>query len=110
MPVTKQPKPVSQAAAVFARELSAFAVEARLSRREGDIINALVQGVTRSEEIAQALGISTHTVNNHLKSIFDKTRTGSKTDVLAAFLQRVAARALEQTTATEAALADATPA
>ena len=80
----------SQAPSVFASEIEGFTAHSRLSKRESDIVLALIRNVTNSEEIAQALGISTHTVNNHLKSIFEKTSTKSKTEILSTFLRYAA--------------------
>lgn len=85
-------KPNSQAPSVFASEIEGFTSASRLSRRESDIVMALIRNVTNSEEIANALGISTHTVNNHLKSIFEKTSTKSKTEILSSFLRFAADR------------------
>ena len=77
----------NQAPSIFAKEIQGFTEAYRLSRRETDIILALVRNITNSEEVAKYLGISTHTVNNHLKSIFEKTKTKSKTEILASFLR-----------------------
>jgi len=77
----------SQAPSVFSNEILGFSTMTKLSRRETDILVALIRNITNSEEVAKALGISTHTVNNHLKSIFEKTATKSKTEVLSTFLR-----------------------
>jgi DNA-binding NarL/FixJ family response regulator len=83
-------KPATQAPSVFAGEIEGFTAHSRLSKRESDIVMALIRNVTNSEDIAQTLGISTHTVNNHLKSIFEKTNTKSKTEILSSFLRYAA--------------------
>lgn len=80
----------SMAPSVFSGEIEGFTVKSKLSRRETDIVHALVKNITNSEDIAKALGISTHTVNNHLKSIFEKTQTKSKTEILSSFLRYAA--------------------
>jgi DNA-binding NarL/FixJ family response regulator len=85
-----QKTPVSTAPTVFASEIDAFTSNYKLSKRECDIVISLVRNVTNSEEIAKLLGISTHTVNNHLKSIFEKTKTKSKTEILSTFLRYAA--------------------
>lgn len=80
------PKSHGHAESVFAQEITGFMLHCRLSKREADIVLSLIRNVTNSEEIGKSLGISTHTVNNHLKSIFEKTDTKSKTEILASFL------------------------
>jgi FixJ family two-component response regulator len=77
----------SPAPSVFASEIDGFNTKSKLSRRESDIVISLIRNITNSEEIAKSLGISTHTVNNHLKSIFEKTATKSKTEILSTFLR-----------------------
>ena len=76
---------------VFAGEIDGFAFANKLSPRETDIIISLIRSITNSEDIAKTLSISTHTVNNHLKNIFEKTKTNSKTEILASFLRYTAA-------------------
>lgn len=83
-------KQTSCAHSVFAVEIESFAASAKLSRRETDIVVALIRSITNSDEIAIHLGISTYTVNNHLKNIFEKTATNSKTEILSAFLRHSA--------------------
>ena len=82
----------SHAPSVFASEIDGFTSTSKLSRRETDIVVSLIRNITNSEEIAKSLGISTHTVNNHLKSIFEKTSTKSKTEILSSFLRFAADR------------------
>jgi FixJ family two-component response regulator/Tfp pilus assembly protein PilZ len=91
MPRSEPPKE-SHAPSVFASEIEGFTAKSKLSRRESDIVVALIRNITNSEEIAKSLGISTHTVNNHLKSIFEKTSTKSKTEILSTFLRYAADR------------------
>lgn len=92
MPTKIDPSKQSTAPSVFASEIEGFTAASRLSRRESDIVMSLIRNVTNSEEIANSLGISTHTVNNHLKSIFEKTSTKSKTEILSSFLRFAADR------------------
>ena len=80
---------------VFANEIDGYSSSFKLSRRETEVVVALIRNITNSDEIAKTLMISTHTVNNHLKSIFEKTSTGSKTEILATFL-RYAAECLQR--------------
>jgi DNA-binding NarL/FixJ family response regulator len=71
----------------FKTESESFCSKYKLSKREFEVVLTLLSNVTNSDEIARKLSISTHTVNNHLKSIFEKTHTNSKTEILAAFLK-----------------------
>lgn len=86
------PSKLSHAPSVFASEIDGFTAHSKLSRRESDIVLSLIRNITNSEDIANSLGISTHTVNNHLKSIFEKTSTKSKTEILSSFLRYAADR------------------
>lgn len=53
-----------------------------LSARETELVLALARGKS-TEEMAEHLFISPHTVRDHLKSIFDKTGTGSRNELVA---------------------------
>lgn len=92
MPTKSESTKESPAPSVFAGEIDGFTSASKLSRRESDIVISLIRNITNSEEIAKSLGISTHTVNNHLKSIFEKTSTKSKTEILSTFLRFAADR------------------
>lgn len=92
MPQRLESPKLSHAPSVFASEIEGFTAKTKLSRRESDIVVSLIRNITNSEEIAKSLGISTHTVNNHLKSIFEKTSTKSKTEILSSFLRYAADR------------------
>jgi DNA-binding NarL/FixJ family response regulator len=85
-------KSVNRGPIAFEEESESFSASFKLSKREYDVVLTLINNVTNSEEIAKKLEISTHTVNNHLKSIFEKTDTKSKTEVLACFLNFAALR------------------
>ena len=69
----------------WSHHLSQFGHDTNLSPRELEIMGVMIREITQSEDIALELSISTHTVNNHLKNIFEKTKSRSKTDVLAKF-------------------------
>jgi len=52
-----------------------------LSARERQVIQHLAEGMT-NREIAEALGLSTHTIKNYLFRIFDKLGVSSRTELL----------------------------
>ncbi len=58
-----------------------FAASFGLSPRELEVLELLVQGLT-TVAIATELGISPHTVRDHLKHLYRKTRTGSRGELL----------------------------
>jgi DNA-binding CsgD family transcriptional regulator len=63
------------------RHLSAFSTSYRLTRREEEVLGQLRKGL-RTIEIAGRLGISPHTVRDHLKHLYRKTGTGSRSELL----------------------------
>ncbi|MCP4898443.1 MAG: helix-turn-helix transcriptional regulator [bacterium] len=62
--------------------LKRFACECNLSPREVDVLQLLVHG-QGTLELAGSLGISHHTVRDHLRSLYRKTKTGSRNELLA---------------------------
>ncbi len=52
-----------------------------LSRREHEVLQLLVEGATTAT-IAERLGISPHTVRDHLKHLYRKTETSSRSELL----------------------------
>jgi DNA-binding NarL/FixJ family response regulator len=56
-----------------------------LSSRENAVVDALLAG-TQPGRIAQDLGISVHTVRNHLKSIYRRLGVHSKHELFAMFM------------------------
>lgn len=65
------------------RHTRAFAKRHRLTRRETDMLVAMVSGGLATKDLAKALGIQYNTACNHLKGLFERTETYSKADVLA---------------------------
>ena len=64
-----------------------FASTHGLTPRETDIVQLLAQQVVWLKDIAKTLSVSPHTVNNHFKSIFEKTKTNSRTELISLILQ-----------------------
>ncbi len=60
---------------------------AELTRREQDVLGLLSKGYV-DKEIAPALGISTWTVHEHVKRIFEKLQVHSRTEAVLAYLQK----------------------
>jgi two-component system nitrate/nitrite response regulator NarL len=52
-----------------------------LSKREADIVRSLTEGLT-NKEIAERLGLSQHTIKNHLFRIFDKLGVSNRVELL----------------------------
>jgi len=52
-----------------------------LSKREGEVVQCLVQGLT-NREIAERMGLSQHTVKNYLFRVFDKLGVSNRTELL----------------------------
>lgn len=52
-----------------------------LSKREQEVVQCLVQGMT-NREIADQIGLSQHTVKNYLFRVFDKLGVSSRTELL----------------------------
>jgi DNA-binding CsgD family transcriptional regulator len=61
---------------------SLYSRVAGLTHREADVLDAVVAGHD-SRHAARALAISQHTLQDHLKSIFAKTSTGSRRQLVA---------------------------
>lgn len=67
-----------------------------LSKREGDVVRCVTEGLT-NREIAVRLGLSQHTVKNHLFRIFDKLGVSNRIELLFLTLSRTAAQSPTQT-------------
>ncbi|MGB6477090.1 MAG: response regulator transcription factor [Candidatus Sulfotelmatobacter sp.] len=52
-----------------------------LSKREAEVVQCLVQGLT-NREIAERMGLSPHTVKNYLFRVFDKLGVSNRTELL----------------------------
>lgn len=76
--------------AALASEMKAFCAAHSLTPRETDILSSLVEGVVRIKDIAVRMGLSPNTVNNHVNSIFVKTKARSKSQLLSYLLTYVA--------------------
>ncbi|MGZ6290471.1 MAG: response regulator, partial [Bdellovibrionota bacterium] len=63
-----------------------YAKNFHLTDRETEVFYHLANRITSPVELGKKLEISLHTVNNHLKKILEKTRSDSKTELLADFL------------------------
>jgi DNA-binding NarL/FixJ family response regulator len=70
-------------------ELVVYCDQFGLSPREKEVFALLTRKIIHFKEIAGELGLSPSTVNNHFKNIFDKTKTNSKSELLANFLDFV---------------------
>lgn len=77
----------------LAAELRDFAARWHLTPRETEILNLISRGVVRIKDIAEQLTLSPNTVNNHINSIFTKTQTRSKSQLLAIILDHISQRA-----------------
>ena len=71
----------------FARQNAAPRDNYGLSGREKEILELMVKGLIK-KEIADRIGISHHTVNNHLRSIYEKLHVQSRSEAVARYLQR----------------------
>jgi len=74
------------AADMISGYLSKFAEHYRLSKREVDVVSAIVTHHTNIKQIAARLGVSTSTINNHLNNIYEKTETTSKAELVTRIL------------------------
>jgi Response regulator containing a CheY-like receiver domain and an HTH DNA-binding domain len=57
-----------------------------LTRREKEVMQLLCQGLT-NDEIARTLGVSPHTIKNHLMNIFQKLRVANRVEAVTALLE-----------------------
>jgi DNA-binding NarL/FixJ family response regulator len=73
--VTLRPASPADRVAVFVRAHA-------LTPREADVVRKLADGPD-TRHLARSLGVSEHTVQDHLKSVFAKTSTGSRLELTA---------------------------
>jgi DNA-binding CsgD family transcriptional regulator len=59
--------------------------EAELTAREKEVLHLLLDGLLY-KEIAESMGVSTHTVNFHIQKIYQKLHCRSRAQVVARFL------------------------
>jgi DNA-binding NarL/FixJ family response regulator len=83
---------VSAATPTIRQELDRFVDRHRLTAREQDVMSLLVGGCTTVPAIAIALSLRQHTVHNHFKNVFRRTRTNTKAGLLALFIRESLAR------------------
>jgi DNA-binding CsgD family transcriptional regulator/DNA-binding response OmpR family regulator len=81
--------PATHLSAALEAEIKAFCSRSNLTPRETDIFSILIEGVVRIKDVAVRLKLSPNTINNHVNSIFTKTKTTSKSQLLAGFLGQV---------------------
>lgn len=73
-----------QVVAAFQEPAPAGVQDDGLSRREKEILDCLLRGLS-NKEIAGQLSISVFTVKNHLRHVYEKMQVRSRTDVLLKF-------------------------
>src|SRR4051812_47650549 len=83
---------VSIATPFFREELDRFADRYRLTAREHDVLYLLVTGCSTVPQIAAQLTLSQNTVHNHFKNVFRRTRTNTKSGLLALFIKEALGR------------------
>lgn len=83
---------MSIATPFFREELDRFADRYRLTAREHDVLYLLVTGCSTVPAIATQLTLSQNTVHNHFKNVFRRTRTNTKSGLLALFIKEALGR------------------
>lgn len=66
-----------------------FSSQWNLTPRERDVLHMIVLGTTRIKDVAANLHLSPHTVNNYVNSIFAKSRTRSKSELLTRMMSQL---------------------
>lgn len=81
------PRVARQVLGMFAQLAGPAKEDFRLSQREREILELMVQGLIK-KEIAAKTGLSYHTVDNHLRSIYDKLHVHTRGGAVAKALER----------------------
>ncbi len=68
------------------QEIKRFGEQWELTPREKDVLHLVALGTTRIKDVATRLNLSPNTVNNHISSIFVKSQTSSKSELLTRLL------------------------
>lgn len=71
----------------FHRPPPATRPDARLTPREEEVLTLVARGF-RSKEVAEALDIGVHTVETHLRNIYEKLHVRSRVEAVARFLEK----------------------
>jgi len=69
--------------ATLTHNVLSFGRASKLTKRELEVLIQMASGKCSVNELAAALGISTYTVNSHLKGLFERTGVSSKAELLA---------------------------
>ena len=54
-----------------------------LTRRERELVDAMLEGIYSTEALAKRLGVTRHTVHWHFATLFERTGTRSRMQLLA---------------------------
>jgi DNA-binding CsgD family transcriptional regulator len=82
-------QPLTPLSTSLIAQTRSYSARHQLTPRETEVLEVLVEGVVKIKDVADRLRLSPNTVNNHINSIFMKTRTSSKPQLMAAILNFV---------------------
>lgn len=60
----------------------------KITKREQDVMTLLVQGLT-NKNIGKAIGISDHTVRDHISSLFKKYKVANRVELVAVYIMEI---------------------